>query len=159
VPVFLGGKSSGKADKKLNKPTKVKRVPVTYRLPNGMKEAMLEAVVMRDKYGLKGKSRWIGEAVQDFLHEKSWKDQVLDVDMMKGKEEKDVVYLPELQKIELSDARTEVLTYLNQMCEQGIRQENLNKMTITVSSIIRAAIVWRLFDLRMPVIAVPEAIE
>lgn len=157
MPIFLGGNVAVKAKK--NTPVKIKRVPLTYRLPKGMKEAVLEAVVIRDKYGLKGKSRWIGEAVHDFLKEKSWKDQVLDVDMMKGKEEKDVAYLPVTLKIELDAARTEVSDYLKTMCEQGVRQENLNKMTITLSSIIRAAIVWRLFDLRMPVIDLDESMS
>lgn len=154
MPVFLGGKKSTqdrKASPAVKKP-KPKRVPVTFRMSKGVKEALFEAVVTRDKYGLKGKSRWIGEAITDFLQEKSWKDQVLDVDMLKGKEEKDVVYLDESLKDDLDEARSHVMQYLQVMVDQGIRQENLDNLKITLSSIIRAAIIWRLFDLRMPMI-------
>lgn len=131
------------------KTTKSNRRVVTYRLPVNLKDAMLEAVV-RDKYGLKGKSRWIAEAVRGFLDERSWKDQALDGDMVLEHGEKDVVYVEPDMKDSLDEAQRALKNYAAKMAQLGVRQDNVDKLDVTISSIVRAAIVWRLFDLRMP---------
>lgn len=125
--------------------------PVTYRLPAAVKAAMLGAVV-EQQYGLKGKSRWIEEAVQDFLQERSWKDQVLDGEMTMGNDTKDVVYLDADVKRMIEDGTREVMAHAAEMTRRRIRHENLDTLSVTASSIIRAAIVWRFFGLRMPAV-------
>lgn len=140
----LGGAGKAKA-------AKSQRSLVTYRLPVSLKDAMLENVV-HEKYGLKGKSRWIDEAIRGFLKETSWKDQALDGDMVMEHGEKDVAYVDPSTKESLDQARRELVAYATDMANKGIRQDNIDQLDVTVSSIVRAAIVWRLFDLRMPVI-------
>jgi hypothetical protein len=123
--------------------------PVTYRLPAAVKEAMLGAVV-EERYGLKGKSRWVEEAVLAFLQDRSWKDQVLDGEMTMGNDTKDVVYLDAELKRVIEDSTRKVALHAAEMAQRRIRHENLDTLNVTVSSIIRAAIAWRFFGLRMP---------
>lgn len=123
--------------------------PVTYRLPMRMKSA-LHAAVVRDGYGLKGKSRWVAEAVVDFLQDRSWRDQVLDVDMVKGNDEKDVVFVDADIKDAVLAATRQVVAYAAEMRAQGRRLENLDTLVVTQAAVMRAAIIWRLFNLRMP---------
>lgn len=130
--------------------------PVTYRFPAAVKDAMLSAVV-EQRYGLKGKSRWIAEAIQGFLQDPSWMDQVLDGDMTMGNDTKDVVYLEPELKAMVEDGTRAVMAHAAEMKQKKIRQENLETLSVTVSSIIRAAIVWRFFGLRMPVIKADES--
>lgn len=126
--------------------------PVTYRFPGAVKDAMLAAVV-EERYGLKGKSRWIAEAIEGFVQDPSWMDQVLDGDMTMGNDTKDVVYLdPDTKRLVESGTRL-VMAHAADMKQKKIRQENIDTLNVTASSVIRAAIVWRLFGLRMPVIA------
>lgn len=125
--------------------------PVTYRFPGAVKDAMLGSVV-EERYGLKGKSRWITEAIEGFVQDPSWMDQVLDGDMTMGNDTKDVVYLePEIKRL-VEAATRSVVAHAADMKQKKIRQENIETLTVTVSSVIRAAIVWRIFGLRMPVI-------
>lgn len=130
--------------------------PVTYRLPAAVKEAMLGAVV-EQRYGLKGKSRWIEEAVLAFLQERSWKDQVLEGEMTMGNDTKDVVYLNADVKRMIEDGTREVIAHAAEMTRRRIRHENLDTLSVTASSIIRAAIVWRFFGLRMPTVTADVA--
>lgn len=130
--------------------------PVTYRLPAAVKEAMLGAVV-EQHYGLKGKSRWIEEAVLAFLQERSWKDQVLEGEMTMGNDTKDVVYLNADVKRMIEDGTREVIAHAAEMTRRRIRHENLDNLSVTASSIIRAAIVWRFFGLRMPTVTADVA--
>lgn len=122
---------------------------VTYRLPTALKNALQEAVV-RDRYGLKGKSRWLNEAIVGFLQERSWRDQALDGDMNCGNDEKDVLQCNEETRAVLADAKVQLEQYLEESATTGIRSDAPESTEVTTSAIVRAAIVWRLFSLSMP---------
>jgi len=148
-----GIRRRGAAPKSVERPRPLEKKPVTYRLPVRMKERLLQAVV-QDGYGLKGKSKWVDEAIEGFLQDGSWRDQVLDVDMVKGNNEKDVVFLSEARKGQLQEAAHQVIAYAAEMRTIGKRLENLDTLVVSRSSVIRAAIIWRMFKLRMPVLKV-----
>jgi len=141
---------------KVNQGTHTKaRKSVTYRLPEGMKDAMLERII-QDKYGLRGKSRWVSEALEEFLKDRSWKDQVLDVDMVKNNNDKDVIYLePELREL-LKDKTLAVYDYARDL--NSGRQEHVETLNVSDASVIRAAINWRLFGIRTPDLSYPAGL-
>ncbi|MEJ1388355.1 MAG: hypothetical protein RPU12_10630 [Candidatus Sedimenticola sp. (ex Thyasira tokunagai)] len=125
-----------------------KNIPTTFRLIGKLKIKMQKDVIDQG-YGLKGKSRWGRDAIHGFLNDPSWKDQLLDTEMIGGHEEKDVFYLTKDDRDDLITATNEVLAYAIEMTQRGIRQESIGELKITATSIIRAAINWQVFDLKM----------
>jgi len=135
------------------KPAKAKKETVSYRLPTNLKVEMLQKMISVDQYGLRDKSRWVGEAINSFLlEERSWKDQTLDGDMVKENDEKDVIYVTKDIKKLLKDRQEEMLQYLTEKASSEAHPERTKKLKASESSIVRAAIIWRMYDLRMPVV-------
>lgn len=114
-----------------------------------MQVAMIQRVVS-DGYGLKGKSKWATEAIRQFLQDRSWKDQTLDLQMIVGNDAKDVIYMDLADRKILDRAAIDVYEYAVEMKEKGYRSEVIETLDVSVSAVIRAAIASRLFDLRMP---------
>lgn len=52
-----------------------KKIKVTVRFPKSLRQEMLSTVV-DDKYGMRGKSKWVSEAVLAFLSRQSFVDMV-----------------------------------------------------------------------------------
>jgi len=138
--------------------THKKKIATTYRMPSRMKDEILKRVIA-DGYGMKGKSRWIEEAITDFLSERSWKDQVIDLDMITGNDGKDVAYLDRGVKDELDKATLTVKNYAQESIDSGQRCEAVESLNITVSLIIRSAITWRMFSLKMPIIELNQELD
>lgn len=136
-PIRSRGVAAGKSKASLVSNGQGDKRAVTYRLSQGLIEAM-QANVVADGFGLKGKSKWIAEAVEGFLSDRSWRSQAEDSDMSIGNDAKDVAYLPVSLKERVDD-------------------ELKGDTDITVASVIRAAIVWQIYGLKMPVITIaPE---
>lgn len=136
----------------------IKRIP--FRLPKHLKRQLQRSMV-DDGYGLKGKSRWIIEAIESLFTDPSWLSQVLDGDIIEGHEATEDAYLPiEIyEKTERHLKALVIVTYSADFNEQGhvepnkvpelvsgFVDPNLDYRTVktpTLPSIIRAAIARR----------------
>jgi len=117
----------------------------TFRISKPVKHAM-DMMVIQDGYGLRGKSRWIMDAVDSFLDPKTWggsdiqiwKRIVIDTELYKETLIKDAINIPERTKITLWRAAIASALYGAEMPEQEVYLE------ISISSVIRAAVMWKL---------------
>lgn len=127
------------------------REKLSFRLPSRLKQDLAVRVVY-DGYGFRGKSRWVGEALEGFLADPSWKAQVIDGDMAGGNDELDVVHFHPNQMRNLTKATKEAETYWRKEIEEGARYDQMDNVSVSMASIVRAAIVWRYYGLKMPVV-------
>jgi len=74
----------------------------TIRLPRRLKEDMMHKMI-EDDYGLRGKSRWICEAIEQLLDRPQWSDEMLADYALKGDDVDVVTLTPEVVKI-INDA-------------------------------------------------------
>lgn len=102
--------------------------------------AVKKALTIRtveDGYGMRGKSRWIADAAEAFLANPYWKPGVLEVQGVREKTVTDSITLRMETWVKLWRAAIEVALY-------GAEQDPPEYHEISVSLIVRAAIVWRL---------------
>jgi len=144
MPVKRARKLPAPAPKRLDTST------LTVRMPGGMKRK-LGLQVIEDGYGMRGKSRWVTEAVFGFLKDKSWRTQVLDGEMGVGahNEEKDVYIIPSALTTNLVDALAALRFRVQEEVAAGTYPKHLAP-EVSVASIVRGAVTWRLYpELRM----------
>ena len=110
-----------------------KKNRVTVRLPQQLEKELMHRVIV-DDYGMKGKSRWVGEAVQLFMALEDFEDYVeYAVDLVDTKTNKlQSFYLEEELVIGLKDA----------VIRARIKYPDLEGVR---SLIIRSSIIQRLF--------------
>lgn len=119
----------------------------TFRLSQAAKRSM-DIRVTQDGYGLRGKSRWIMNTVEEFLDPTTWsipgeqsaqiwKRIVIDTELHKEPLVKDAINLPEDLRITLWRAAIEAALYGAEMDEPAY-------LEISISSVIRAAVMWKL---------------
>ena len=79
------------------------KVRVTFVLPGSLMHD-LKSRVMRDGYDLKGKSRWIAEAIEDLLATASFPDLVKISDNMHGFQKLESIVIPKALKQQIDQA-------------------------------------------------------
>ncbi len=70
-----------------------KNARTTVRLPHGVRQEMLKRIV-QEGYGLRGKSKWIAEAIDELLALPNFIDYVLIANEMSLLTEPEVIQLP-----------------------------------------------------------------
>jgi hypothetical protein len=119
----------------------------TFRLSKAAKHAM-DIRVAQDGYGLRGKSRWIMDAVNEFLDPKTWgrpglenpriwKRIVLDTELQRERMLKDAINLTDEMRVRLWRAAIDAVLY-------GAEIEEPVYLEISIASVIRAAVMWKL---------------
>jgi hypothetical protein len=119
----------------------------TFRLSPAAKYAM-DIRVAQDGYGLRGKSRWIMDAVNEFLNSKTWvksgianphiwKRIVIDTELQRETMVKDAINLTDEMRIHLWRAAIDAALY-------GAESEEPVYLEISIASVIRAAVMWKL---------------
>lgn len=122
----------------------------TYGISINAKQAV-NMTVVREGYGLRGKSRWITDAINEFLSNETWggltqekggiwKRIVVDTETHKEPLTKDAINIDEEIRIKLWHASIEAALY-------GAELDEPIYLEISASSIIRAAIMWKLGSL------------
>lgn len=125
----------------------IKANRTTYRISPQAKQAM-NVRLTQDGYGLRGKSRWIGDVINAFLSKETWgslaqedggiwKRIVVDIEARKETLVKDAINVDESLRIRLWHASIDAALY-------GAKLEEPVYLEISISSIIRAAIMWKL---------------
>lgn len=79
------------------------KVKITFVLPNSLQRELKERVI-KDNYDMKGKSRWVTEAIETLLVTETFPDLVKINDQMKGFEKQESVVIPRDMKKQLEDA-------------------------------------------------------
>lgn len=125
----------------------VKANRTTYRISPHAKQAM-NVRLTQDGYGLRGKSRWIRDVITTFLAKETWgslaqeeggiwKRIVVDTEARREVLIKDAINVDENLRITLWHASIDAALY-------GAKLEEPVYLEISISSIIRAAIMWKL---------------
>lgn len=83
------------------------KVKISFVLPQGMQQDLKETMI-REGYDLKGKSRWISEAIGNLLTLETYADLVKINDEMSGFEKLESVVIARDLKKQLDDAVIEV---------------------------------------------------
>ena len=81
----------------------VDKVKITFVLPAALQQDMKEKMI-RDGYDLKGKSRWVAEAIESLLRMKSFPELVKLNDEMSGFGKVESILIPKELKIRLDQA-------------------------------------------------------
>ncbi|NQY42003.1 MAG: hypothetical protein HRT87_01490 [Legionellales bacterium] len=79
----------------------------TVRLPKGVRQEMLKRII-QEGYGLRGKSKWIAEAIDSLLVLPNFVDYVLIADQMSFLTEPEVIQLPDNLRYRLDVASIDV---------------------------------------------------
>lgn len=106
------------------------KVRISFVIPQNLQQDLKEKMV-RDGYDLKGKSRWVSEAVDELLTLKSYADLVKINDEMSGFEKMESIVIARELKRKLDDAIVQIRTKYPTI--EGVQ-----------SRILRTAIVQRL---------------
>lgn len=123
---------------------------LTVRMPPEMKRQLSHQVI-EDGYGMRGKSRWVSEALEGFLRDRSWPTQVLDGEMGVGSQDadKDVYAITAVLREQLGDALNTLRSHVQNEVMDGTYPKHMAP-DVSVSAIVRGAIAWRLYpQLRM----------
>lgn len=106
------------------------KTKTTVRLPKEVRDEMLQAIVA-DGYGLRGKSRWVVEAIENLLLLPNY-HELVDIGVeIEGLTEVEAFYLPSKIKYALDDALLNIRKHYPTM--EGVK-----------SSIVRTGIMQRL---------------
>ncbi len=119
----------------------------TFRIFKYAKKAM-DIRVVEDGYGFRGKSRWITDITNEFIdpatwaklgieNTKIWQRIVIDTELQRENMVKDAINISEEMRIQLCKASIEAALY-------GASLDEPIYLEITISSIIRAAIMWKI---------------
>lgn len=106
------------------------KVKVAFVLPTTLQKELKERIV-KDSYDLKGKSRWVSEAITELLTTKSFPELVKINDIMKGFEKLESVVISRELKKQMDDAVVDIRKVYPSI--EGVQ-----------SRILRTAIVQRL---------------
>jgi hypothetical protein len=121
----------------------------SFRVSSEIKKAITIRAI-EENYGSRGKSRWVIDAVREFLdpatwagkgtpgeRERIWKRIVVDTELHKERLTTDVVNLPDDVRTMLWRAAIEAALY-------GAEQDDPVYLEVSISSVIRAAVMWKL---------------
>lgn len=108
----------------------LKKVKVTFVLPHRLQKEFKERI-LQDGYDMKGKSRWVSEAIENLLDNHEFCELVQINDIMKGFEKLESVVIPKELKIKLDHSIVDVRKQFPAI--EGVQ-----------SRIVRTAIVQRL---------------
>lgn len=114
----------------LNSDGVTKKVKITFVLPQRLQQEFKERI-LKDGYDMKGKSRWVAEAIEKLLTMQDFCELVRISDMMKGFEKLESVLVPKALKTRLDGSIVDVRKQFPSI--EGVQ-----------SRIVRAAIVQRL---------------
>lgn len=117
-----------------NKKVKVKKISVSFRTSSKIVQIMLERVVA-DGYGLKGKSRWVTDAVERFLKMPSYWDLVDIASTQEDLDKAVTCIIPVTVSEKLEKALIEVRQHFPSM--EGVK-----------SNILRASITQRVLQVK-----------
>ncbi|MFQ5544088.1 MAG: hypothetical protein ACE5FY_07025 [Nitrospiria bacterium] len=117
-----------------NKKVKVKKVSVSFRTSSKIVQIMLEHIVA-DGYGLKGKSRWITDAVERFLEMPEYWDLVDIASVQEDLDKAVTCIIPVTVNEKLEKALIEVRQHFPSM--EGVK-----------SNILRASITQRVLQVK-----------
>lgn len=117
------------------------------RLPNGARQEMMRAMAA-DGYGLREKSRWVGDAVREFLSDDTWAHRQLSNDAWKrlvvdtecvriSKHVTETIQVPSELHVQLWRASIDAALW-------GAEQEDPVYLEISIASVLRSAILWKL---------------
>lgn len=124
------------------------RSRTSFRVGKATKEKLRERLIS-DGYGLKAKSRWMVDSIHEFLSADTWTNDegigtpmawariVVDTELIREPLVQDYIALDESDRILLWAASIEAALY-------GSNQEPPVHLEISISSVIRAAIMWKL---------------
>lgn len=111
---------------------------MAYRLSKVAKQA-LEVRMTQEGYGLRGKSRWTQEAIEAFTAQTPgiWQRIVIDTEQYSEPLSPDAVNLTDELRVKLWRASIDAALYGSELDEPVY-------LEISIASVIRAAIMWRL---------------
>ena len=81
----------------------VAKTKISFVVPHNLKAELHERII-KDGYGLRGKSRWISEAVEELLKYKKFFDLISYGDEMSGFDKTETVVIENSLKIKLEEA-------------------------------------------------------
>lgn len=87
----------------------IKKTKITFVVPKQLQKELRQQVIS-DNYGLRGKSKWVSEAIQDFLKIEHYYDMVNLGNELHGFEKPESVMLDQSTKILLNEAILAVRT-------------------------------------------------
>ena len=133
----------GEPDRELVKLSRMRSSRTVFGLSPSVKKAM-DMRIVEDGYGLRGKSRWIKDAVEEFLDPKTWGEMApdawkriaLDIELLRGETIKEGVDLDPKFRLKAWRSALEAMIY-------GLDQEDPIYVELSVPSILRAAITWK----------------
>lgn len=79
------------------------KVKISFVLPEGLQKDLKERIVL-DGYGLKGKSQWVMEAVEQLFQLSNFIDLVKVNDVMQGFEKLESILIDRKLKVKLDDS-------------------------------------------------------
>ena len=84
-----------------------KKSKITFAVPDNLKNE-LQGMVIKDGYGLRGKSKWISEAVETFLSLKDYLELISYSDEMYGFDQLETVVVEYPLKLKLDKAVVDI---------------------------------------------------
>ena len=119
----------------------------TVRLPAGTRQEMMQAMAA-ENYGLREKSQWVCDAAREFLADETWTRRKLSTDAWKrlvvdtecvraGKHVVETIQVPGDLRVSLWRASIDAALW-------GADQEDPVYLEISVASVLRAAVLWKL---------------
>lgn len=81
----------------------IKKTKITFVVPNQLQKELRQQVIS-DNYGLRGKSKWVSEAIQDFLKIEHYCDMVNLGNELHGFEKSESIMLDQNTKMLLNEA-------------------------------------------------------
>lgn len=137
--------------KEVEKFTRIGRGTDTHRtsvrLPAGTRQEMMYAMAVGN-YGLRQKSQWVGDVAREFLADETWTAQRLSTDAWKrlvvdtecvraSQHVLEMIQVREDLRVQLWRASIDAALW-------GAAQEDPVYLEISVASVLRAAILWKL---------------
>ena len=145
----IAGEHQTQVFEKIRKQDRLSKKRTTFRLSSPAKQEMTVQIA-QGGYGMRGKSKWLADTVDEFLDPStwrldvanigpinSWKRIVLDTEMLKEKLVIDAVNLDEGIRIKLWRSAIDAAIYGSELNEPVY-------LDISTASVIRAAIMWKI---------------
>lgn len=119
------------------------------RLPTEIKRRIPHHLLM-EGYNLREKSKWVNDAINAFLNDPSWRDQVLDSEQIGSNNDLDAFTIDASVVTRVDDAVDEVIAHWRNEVLNNVRGGLVSPEEITSAAIIRTAILWKLAGLITP---------